>query len=181
MSFVKSQELVVLLDEEGRRIGTAAKSEVHHDSTPLHLAFSCYLFDGAGQVLLTRRALDKRAFPGVWTNSFCGHPSPDESVPDAVARRAREELGVDVVGLTCVLPDFRYRAVDAEGVLENELCPVFCARVVGPVEANSEEIMDFAWVAWDELRAAAALPWAISPWAIEQVPLLDAAGVGRRA
>ena len=68
MSFVKSQELVVLLDEEGRRIGTAAKSEIHHDSTPLHLAFSCYLFDGAGRVLLTRRALDKRAFPGVWTN-----------------------------------------------------------------------------------------------------------------
>jgi isopentenyl-diphosphate Delta-isomerase len=180
MSVVKSPELVVLLDEEGRSIGTAVKSEVHHDSTPLHLAFSCYLFDDAGQVLLTRRALDKRAFPGVWTNSFCGHPAPDESVPDAVVRRAHAELGVDVVGLSCVLPDFRYHAVDAEGVLENELCPVFCARVVGSVEANPEEVMDFAWVAWDQLRTAAELPWAISPWAIEQVPLLDAAGVGRR-
>ncbi len=180
MNFVKSQELVVLLDEEGRCIGTAPKSEVHHDSTPLHLAFSCYLFDEAGQVLLTRRALDKRTFPGVWTNSFCGHPAPDESVDDAVVRRAREELGVDVVGLSCELPDFRYRAVDAEGVLENEVCPVFCARVVGSLKADPEEIMDSAWVAWDQLRAAVKFPWPISPWAIKQVPLLDAAGVGER-
>ena len=123
MNSVNSQELVVLLDNACRTIGTAPKSEVHHDSTPLHLAFSCYLFDEAGHVLLTRRALDKRTFPGVWTNSFCGHPSPDESVDGAVARRAREELGVDVADLICVLPDFRYRAVDAEGILENEFCP----------------------------------------------------------
>ena len=60
MNSVQSQELVVLLDDVGRSIGTAPKSEVHHDSTPLHLAFSCYLFDHAGHVLLTRRALDKR-------------------------------------------------------------------------------------------------------------------------
>jgi len=180
MNSVQSQELVVLLDDVGRSIGTAPKSEVHHDSTPLHLAFSCYLFDHAGHVLLTRRALDKRTFPGVWTNSFCGHPSPDESVVGAVARRAREELGVDVADLICVLPDFRYHAVDTEGILENEFCPVFCARVVGSVDADPTEIMDFAWVQWDQLRAAAEFPWAISPWAVQQVPLLEAAGVGRQ-
>lgn len=180
MNLVNSRELVVLLDDAGRRIGTAPKSEVHHDSTPLHLAFSCYLFDDAGQVLLTRRALDKRAFPGVWTNSFCGHPGPEESLNDAVERRAREELGVGVAELRCVLPDFRYRVVDACGVVENEVCPVFCARAVGTVDAAPGEIIDSAWVRWDQLRAAVEFPWAISPWAIEQVPLLDAAGVGRR-
>ena len=153
---------------------------MHHDSTPLHLAFSCYLFDDAGHVLLTRRALDKRTFPGVWTNSFCGHPAPDESVDGAVVRgRARSWVSTSRTCI-CVLPDFRYHAVDADGIVENEFCPVFCARVVGSVDADPTEIMDFAWVQWDQLRAAAEFPWAISPWAVEQVPLLEAAGVGRQ-
>jgi isopentenyl-diphosphate Delta-isomerase len=179
MNSVQSQELVVLVDDAGRRTGTAPKSEVHHGSTPLHLAFSCYLFDDQGQVLLTRRALAKRAFPGIWTNSVCGHPGPDEPVADAVIRRASEELGVDIAELRCVLPDFRYHAIDAGGVVENEVCPVFCARVTGSVKADPDEIMDTTWATWDQLRAAAQLPWAISPWAAEQVPLLDDAGIGR--
>ncbi|CAN5242205.1 isopentenyl-diphosphate Delta-isomerase [soil metagenome] len=175
-----TQELVVLLDETGRRIGTALKSEVHHDSTPLHLAFSCYLVDDTGRVLLTRRALGKRAFPGIWTNSFCGHPGPDEVLADAVIRRARDELGVVVEEPRCVLPNFRYQAVDASGVVENEMCPVFWARAVGAVAADPAEVMDWLWVTWDQLRAAAELPWAISPWAASQVPLLEAAGIGSR-
>lgn len=175
-----SQELVVLLDDAGRSIGTAVKAEVHHGSTPLHLAFSCYVFDDAGRVLLTRRALDKRAFPGVWTNSFCGHPGPGESLTGAVVRRARDELGIDIAELRCVLPDFRYQAVDASGVVENEVCPVFCGRAVGTLDLDPAEIVDSAWVPWDQLRVAAQLPWAISPWSAEQIPLLDAAGVGRQ-
>ena len=179
MNPVQTHELVVLLDDAGRSVGTARKADVHHGATPLHLAFSCYLFDDAGRVLLTRRALDKRAFPGVWTNSFCGHPAPDEPMDDAVIRRARDELGVDIAELRCVLPDFRYRAVDAGGVVENEVCPVFCARSVGPLDADPSEIMDSTWVPWDQLRTAIEIPWAISPWAVEQVPLLAAADVGR--
>ncbi|CAA0094540.1 Isopentenyl-diphosphate Delta-isomerase [Mycolicibacterium vanbaalenii] len=177
MNSVDGQELVVLLDDAGRSIGTASKSEVHHRATPLHLAFSCYLFDDTGRVLLTRRALHKRAFPGIWTNSFCGHPGPEEAMNDAVVRRARQELGVEIARLHCVLPDFRYQARDASGIAENEICPVFCARTVGPVIADPDEIMDSAWVPWDELCMAARLPWALSPWAVEQVPLLDDAGV----
>jgi isopentenyl-diphosphate delta-isomerase len=180
MNFVKNQELVVLLDDEGRSIGTARKSEVHHDSTPLHLAFSCYLFDEAGQVLLTRRALEKPAFPGVWTNSFCGHPAPNESLADAVLRRADQELGLGIAELRCVIPSFRYHAVASDGVVENEICPVFCGRAVGTVDSDPGEIMDSVWVPWDQLRTAAKFGWGLSPWAVEQVPLLDAAGVGRR-
>ncbi|WP_442932995.1 isopentenyl-diphosphate Delta-isomerase [Mycobacterium kyogaense] len=172
-------ELVVLVDDDGRRLGSAPKAQVHHESTPLHLAFSCYLFDDSGNVLLTRRALHKRTFAGIWTNSCCGHPAPDESMTDAVHRRVREELGVGIAELTCVLPDFRYYAVAADGVAENELCPVYCGRVDGPVRADADEVMDQKWVPWEQARTAARLGWAISPWAVEQIPLLDNAGVPR--
>ena len=78
------EESVVLLDEEGRHIGSAAKSAYITSATPLHLGFSCYLFDTDGRVLITRRALGKHTLPGVWTNSFCGHPAPGEPIEAAV-------------------------------------------------------------------------------------------------
>ncbi len=87
---------VVLLDDDGAPVGRAARSTVHTATTPLHLAFSCYLVRPDGAVLLTRRALTKRTWPGVWTNAFCGHPRPGEDVVDAVARHACHELGLTV-------------------------------------------------------------------------------------
>lgn len=167
-------EFVVLLDDDGRPVGRAEKSTVHHVETPLHLGFSCYLFDGRGNVLFTRRALTKVTWPGVWTNSFCGHPAPGEDVTDAVHRRASRELGVDVDDLQCALPDFRYRATAADGTVENEICPVFVARTASAVDPAPDETMDARWVPWRQARAAATLDWAISPWAVTQIPLLDA-------
>ena len=167
----------MLLDEEGQEIGTAAKASVHHRATPLHLGFSCYLFDGAGRVLLTRRALVKHTWPGVWTNSFCGHPGPGEEVEEAVRRRALHELGVRIDQPVCVLPQFRYRATAADATVENELCPVFCARTDGRVEAAPDEVMEWRWLRWSQLLLAAELSWSISPWAAEQIPLLEAAGI----
>ncbi|MCP9270830.1 isopentenyl-diphosphate Delta-isomerase [Mycolicibacterium arenosum] len=171
------EEEVVLLDDDGRVVGTASKASVHGPNTPLHLAFSCYVFDRAGNVLVTRRALGKRTWPGVWTNSFCGHPAPGEDVAEAVVRRADEELGVTLHDVRCVLPDFRYRAVAADGTVENEVCPVFCAWTETEPAASPAEVMEHRWVPWDELRAAADLSWAISPWATAQIPLLEDAGV----
>jgi isopentenyl-diphosphate Delta-isomerase len=169
-----SGEQVVLLDDAGGAVGSAAKTLVHTANTPLHLGFSCYLFDDAGRMLLTRRALSKRTWPGVWTNSFCGHPGPGEAVTDAVRRRAQQELGVGLAEVVCVLPEFRYRATAADGTVENEVCPVFCALADGPVTPDADEVMDLIWVDWADIRAAAALDWAISPWARDQVPLLEA-------
>jgi len=158
-------ELVVLLDESGEPVGTTEKATVHTATTPLHLAFSCHVVDDLGRVLVTRRALSKKTWPGVWTNSYCGHPAPGETPADAVRRRASQELGIEVSDVEVILPDFRYIATDASGVVENEICPVFTARVVGTPDPSPDEVAEWAWVDPAELhRAVAAAPFAFSPW-----------------
>ena len=167
---------VVLLDEHNQPIGTAPRSRVHGTDTPRHLAFSCYLFDAQGRVLLTRRALTKVAWPGVWTNSCCGHPRPGEAAEDAVRRRVSDELGATVTDARLVLPDFGYRAVDASGVVENEFCPVWVARLTGPLRPDPNEVAETTWVAWPDLVALAErAPALLSPWCVQQVPQLSAA------
>ncbi|GAB3615407.1 isopentenyl-diphosphate Delta-isomerase [Humibacter ginsengisoli] len=164
---------VVLLDDHGNPTGTAEKVSVHGADTPLHLGFSCHVLLDDGRVLVTRRALSKLTFPGVWTNAFCGHPAPDESVPDAVSRHARDELGIRLADLELVLPDFRYRAVDAGGVVEYEICPVYVARAVGEPVLNPAEVAEVAAVRPAELGAALrSTPWAFSAWLVEQANLM---------
>ena len=172
-------EYVVLLGDDGTPLGTADKATVHTTDTPLHLAFSCHVFDADGRVLLTRRALSKRTWPGVWTNSFCGHPAPGEAPADAVARRAQHELGITISAVSPMLPDFRYRAVDASGIVENEICPVFSAVTTDTVNPSPDEVTEWAWLRPDELRTAVeAAPFAFSPWLVMQLqewPKPDAA------
>lgn len=161
----QQSEQVVLLDADAAPIGVADKAQVHTAHTALHLAFSCHLYDRSGRVLVTRRALSKLTWPGVWTNSFCGHPAPGESMDDAISRRARFELGISIGSLEVVLPDFRYRAVDASGIVENEVCPVYRAVTTDAVTPNPAEVAEFAWVDPAALHdAAAAAPFAFSPW-----------------
>jgi isopentenyl-diphosphate delta-isomerase type 1 len=172
-----SDDHVVLLDGSGSPIGSAPKSAVHHDDTPLHLAFSCYVLDPAGRVLVTTRAGSKPSFPGVVTNTVCGHPRPGEDLAEAVRRRARTELGVDVQGLRLVLPDFRYRA-QMNGLVEHELCPVFVGFATGDTMAPDPEEVDAAeWVPWQRFSAEVLDGRrSVSPWCREQVPLLAALG-----
>lgn len=176
-STVQGPELVVLLDERGRATGTMPKSEVHHRETPLHLAFSCYLLDGDGRLLLTRRAESKRTWPGVWTNSCCGHPAPDEPLGEAVRRRVEQELGLEVGDVRLVLPAFRYRAVMADGTVENEMCPVLVATCERPDAASPDpaEVDATDWVAWSDFREdVLAGRREVSPWCVEQVAALPA-------
>ena len=170
----QAPELVVLLDDERRPVGTTPKAGVHSTDTPLHLAFSCYVSDTRGRLLMTRRAVSKATWPGVWTNSVCGHPAPEESFEDAVRRRMVDELGLEVGELTCALPDFAYRAVDASGVVENEFCPVFTAVADADPVPDPDEVAEWAWVEWDDAVALAArTPFAISPWAVLQLGQLS--------
>lgn len=166
-------EQVILLSDDGVPIGTADKFTVHTEDTPLHLAFSCHVFDEEGRILVTRRALSKLTWPGVWTNSFCGHPAPGEDPREAVMRRARTELGLEIAELELALPDFRYLAIDASGIVENEICPVYIARAAGAVEANPAEVAEWRWADAADLQLAVALtPWAFSPWLALQLPQL---------
>ena len=168
-------EEVVLLDEAGRAIGTAPKATTHHAETPLHLAFSCYVFDTDGRLLLTRRALDKPTFPGVWTNSVCGHPAPGESLVSAVTRRAAQELGLVLDDVRLALPAFRYSATMPSGVRENELCPVFTAVTTSTPDPDPTEVADLEWVAWPEFRdGVLAGEREVSVWCAAQVADLAA-------
>ncbi len=166
-------DYVVLLDERGQPVGQQRKSTVHHQETPLHLAFSLYLFDADRRLLMTRRALGKVTWPGVWTNTCCGHPRPDEPMHDAISRRLDAELGLEVTELDCVLPDFAYRTRDVGGVWENEICPVFTGRIVRPnsgVRPDRDEVIEWAWTDWDDVvTAMTATAFAFSPWAVPQV------------
>jgi len=171
-------EEVVLLDADDRPIGRAPKSSVHGADTARHLAFSCHVFNPRGEVLVTRRALAKQAWPGVWTNSFCGHPAPAETLVHAIRRRGEFELGLELTGIEPVLPFFHYRATDASGIVENELCPVYTAHTtISTPIPHPGEVMDFAWVDPTALAPAIAhAPWAFSPWLVLQARLLPFLG-----
>ena len=167
----------MLVNAAGQHIGQSLKAEVHGTWTPLHLAFSLYLFDDRDRVLMTRRALSKRTWPGVWTNTCCGHPMPGEPMLDAVRRRLGLELGLEASDLSCLLPDFAYTATDSSGVVENEICPVYEGRLLHPQQdilPNPDEVMDWKWVPWDDLtRAVRLTPFAFSPWSVTQIGQLD--------
>jgi isopentenyl-diphosphate delta-isomerase type 1 len=170
-------DCVVLLSDSAEPIGELPRGSVHGRTTPLHLAFSVYVFDTSGNTLITRRSLTKATWPGVWSNTCCGHPRPGESIPAAIRRRLHDELGLAVGDLECVLPDFAYRATDASGIEENEVCPVFAARALHPstmLLPNPEEVLDWRWVRWvDITEAARRTPFVFSPWAVLQLAEMD--------
>lgn len=125
---------------------------------------------------MTRRALHKRTWPGVWTNSACGHVLPGETEEQAALRRVPQELGAVPTGLRTSLRDFRYRAVDASGIVEHEVCPVLVGEVdPDALDPDPDEVVEHAWVEWGHLqRVVAQSPFLISPWCVEQV-----AGMGQ--
>ncbi|MCT4704033.1 isopentenyl-diphosphate Delta-isomerase [Enterobacteriaceae bacterium H20N1] len=171
-------EYVLLLDDKLNISGTMEKSRVHTAATPLHLAFSCYIFNAQNELLLTRRAIGKVAWPGVWTNSACGHPQPGEALPDAVIRRCYYELGLAIETPTLIDESFQYYATDASGIVENEYCPVFFTRTASRPQPNEDEVMDFSWIPVEQVLAGVnAVPAAYSPWMVEQLrrPLIQAA------
>ncbi|MGF6270000.1 isopentenyl-diphosphate delta-isomerase [Lelliottia nimipressuralis] len=169
---MSTQEHVILVNAQGEVIGTQEKYAAHTSHTPLHLAFSSWLFNTQGECLVTRRALSKKAWPGVWTNSVCGHPQTGERTEQALIRRCRYEIGAEITDLTPIALDFRYCETDPSGIVENEICPVYAAKLVSPLNLNPDEVMAVQWVDLESLfHAVAATPWAFSPWMVSQVAI----------
>ncbi|MDZ7744452.1 MAG: isopentenyl-diphosphate Delta-isomerase [Candidatus Saccharibacteria bacterium] len=170
------EERIVFVDESGQPTGeTGPKLASHHMKTRLHLAFSCYIFNDKGQFLVTQRALSKKVWPGVLTNSVCGHPAPGEPQQDAISRRAAHELGLtDLTDLTCVVPDYIYKTPAMNGVIEHEFCPIYVSRTTTDPALNFEEVANYKWLNWEvyktELRERAA---EYSYWAKDQLQHLE--------
>ena len=147
-----SLEQIVLVDDQNRQIGVAEKLSSHHANTPLHRAFSCYVFNDKNQLLVSRRAESKKVWPGVWTNSVCGHPMPDESTQDAIKRRLEFELGMTASDIELIVADYVYKTPPFNGIIENEFCPVYIAKATCDPKPNPDEVGDYKWVEWEDYK-----------------------------
>jgi isopentenyl-diphosphate Delta-isomerase len=146
---VAPTEWVVRVDGEDRCIGTAEKLRAHREGL-LHRAFSVFLFNARGELLLQRRSLAKYHSPGLWTNTCCSHPRPGETVESAAVRRLSEEMGI-----ACRLESafsFVYRAELGRGLIEHEFDHVLVGRFDGAPHPDPREVMQTRWLARDALR-----------------------------
>lgn len=168
-------EEVVLVDENNSVLGTAPKESVHTTDTLLHRGFSLFLFNSKKELLLTKRAKSKKTFPGVWTNTVCGHPAPGESVEDAAKRRLDVELGLrtqDIRNLRVAAP-YRYRFADKNGIVENEICPILVAHSDTDPHPDQKEIEGWRWIRWEDfLMDLQKNPTIFSPWSREEAAFI---------
>lgn len=142
-------EQLILVDADDRELGVGEKMEVHQAGA-LHRAFSVFVFDGRGRLLLQQRAADKYHSAGLWSNTACGHPRPGEATPEAARRRLREEMGFD-----CELRgvfEFIYRAELDGALVEHEYDHVFVGTHDGDPVPDPAEVEAWRWVSMDELR-----------------------------
>jgi isopentenyl-diphosphate Delta-isomerase len=168
--------MLELVDEDGTTIGTAEKLIAHQAPGRLHRAFSVFLFDDRGQLLLQRRALEKYHSPGVWSNSCCGHPYPGEPPFAASARRVGEELGASPA-LMREAGTVRYNHPDPlSGLVEQEYNHLFAGLVRAPLRPDPAEVAETAFVTPGEL----ARRHADGPFSAWFMTVLDAARPGIR-
>ncbi len=156
-------EELILVDEQDNEIGHLSKAGAHDGDGVLHRAFSVFLFDPNGRLLLQRRATGKRLWPGYWSNTLCSHPRRGESLHLATSRRLKDELNIDAA-LEFVYK-FRYQAEYGTAGAEHELCHVFLGAAPRDVRANRHEIAELNYLSVDELEDAfAATPGRFTPW-----------------
>lgn len=158
-----AEDLLVLVDEDDRAVGATPKSDAHRGSGRLHRAFSIFIFDPLGRVLLQRRAGTKPLWPGFWSNACCSHPRVGEDIEAAAHRRLSEELA-----LACPLEflfKFRYQAQFDLGHAEHELCSVFSGCSSAVPHFNRDEIDAVRYLAPDALdEELRRWPRAFTPW-----------------
>ena len=150
---MNDSEQIVFVDENGNPTGEVGpKLASHNAATKLHLAFSCYILRrNDNKFLMTQRALAKKVWPGVWSNSFCGHPGPGEKVVNAVRRRGNFELGLNTLeDIRCVLQKYTYVTPPYNGIIEHEFCPIYVAYISDEPKPNPDEVEAYKWVEWKD-------------------------------
>lgn len=156
-------ERVVLVDEEGNEIGTEEKLEAHKNGGKRHRAFSIFVFDSKGRLLLQKRAEGKYHCPGLWANTACSHPRPGEGMEEATRRRIQEEMG-----FSCPMEEiltFKYTAEFENGLTEKEFDHVFVGKYGGDPQPNPEEVGDWKWVEPEDLvKDVEENPGKYTPW-----------------
>ena len=156
-------EPLILVDSDDNVLGYDSKAACHDGDGLLHRAFSIFLFNSAGQIMLQKRSAQKRLWPGYWSNSCCSHPRRGESDLEAAERRVQEELAVSPA-LTFLFR-FEYQADFGESGAEHELCSIYAAKSDAQVSVNVNEVEDWKFMDVSELdRELAENPAAYSPW-----------------
>lgn len=166
------EQMLVLVNEQDEQVGIMEKMEAHRKAL-LHRAFSVFIFNSRGQMLLQQRATTKYHSGGLWTNACCSHPYLHETPSEAAIRRMHEELGFT----TAVFPAFHfiYKAELDNELTEYEFDHVLTGSYDGPFELNPEEVKDIAFVNMDDLRMDTQQhPEKYTAWFLIAFPMLEA-------
>ena len=156
-------EELILVDANDVEQGYLSKAECHDGTGQLHRAFSVFLFNDAGELLLQQRSESKRLWPGYWSNTCCSHPRRGESMQLATQRRLLDELRVE--SALQFVYKFEYQAAFGEAGSENELCHVYLGSVSGTVAPNATEVDAIRYLGAAELETELeAHPDRFTPW-----------------
>jgi isopentenyl-diphosphate delta-isomerase len=153
---------VILVDSRDNQTGTCEKMEAHERGL-LHRAFSVFIFDSKGQLLLQQRSFHKYHSGGLWTNACCSHPAPGEDTAAGASRRLKEEIGIEAP-LEKIF-DFVYRSHFQNGLTEHEFDHVFVGEYEGEINYNADEVMDVCYKPLNLVRTELVNePWKYTAW-----------------
>jgi len=162
---------VILVDEQDMPIGTMGKMEVHEKAL-LHRAFSVFIFNEKGQMLIQKRSAKKYHSPNLWTNACCSHPKPGEETLMAAQKRLHEEMGFNTE-LTPAFT-FTYKAPFDNGLTEHEFDHVFVGNYSGPIVPNPDEVSDYCYMSLTEIAAAInSHPYKYTVWFKIAFPMVE--------
>jgi isopentenyl-diphosphate delta-isomerase len=140
---------VLLVDERDVPVGTAEKMDAHRKGL-LHRAFSVFIFDNAGRMLLQKRAKEKYHGGDLWTNACCSHPSVNDEIKNSAEARLQEELGF-TTSLQKIF-EFKYRAEVENDLIEHEYDHVFAGEYNGAIHPNTNEVSDYCYKEISEIK-----------------------------
>lgn len=164
-------EQVILVDDNDVETGVMEKMKAHREGV-LHRAFSVFIFNAKGEMLLQQRAINKYHSGGLWTNTCCSHPRPGEEITAAAKRRLVEEMGIET--RIEKLFYFKYHVKLGNGLEEHELDHVFVGEYNGPVNLNLEEVNKIQYISMHELREQLkSEPDKFTTWFQQAFPRID--------